>query len=404
MKKQQESVKRKIIEIEANKAYACQCVVNTGSCNDPIGKNGISHIIEHFLIHYSRRTKFFENVMIQGFTGFYYTNYYWYVNDMQEAMGTFVEFENMFCESVKYLKDKELFEVVKKDIEKEIMFFEQKTDKIAELVSTLSDKDNEILLPIGRVDDVRKMEYEDMTDYLDKYYTRSNAHKFLFNKANQIFYFTKRRFERLQILGTTEFVEEAKTLCDAFKEMCIDIHHFKCSLEENSIKLVFKNVFVDTFAEIFIGEIFMMQACDYIKKEMGSNVRIEYEKIYICKGKIYFVLTIQGMNTDTYTSILHKQKLDICQILQDILEEKGFRRIISHMRNYLFEYDCTKVEMHEIMMDLINYATLAYNSYNIIGDKECVKEFIKGFQYEQYCKYIYKSALSMCEESLRLLY
>lgn len=96
-------------------------------------------------------------------------------------------------------------------------------------------------------------------------------------------------------------------------------------VEENSIKLVFKNVFVDTFAEIFIGEIFMMQICDYIKKEMGSNVRVEYEKIYICKGKIYFVLTIHGMNSDDYSSILHKQRIDIHQILQDIIEESGFK-------------------------------------------------------------------------------
>lgn len=404
MGKQQEGVKRKIIEIEANKTYACQCVVNTGSYNDPIGKNGISHIIEHFLIHYSRRNKFFENVMIQGFTGFYYTNYYWYVNDMQEAMESFVEFENIFCESVKCLKDEELFEVVKKDIEKEIIFFEQKTDKVSVVVSTLSSKDNEIFLPIGRVDDVRKMEYEDMTDYLDKYYTRSNAHKFLFDKSNKILYFTKRRFESLQIFGTTKFAEKAKISCDAFKEMCIGIQRFKCSLEENSIKLVFKNVFVDTFAEIFIGEIFMMQICDYIKKEMGSNVRVEYEKIYICKDKIYFVLTIHGMNSDDYSSILHKQRIDIHQILQDIIEESGFKRIISYMRDYLFEYDCTKAKMHEIMMDLINYATLSYNSYNIISDKECIIAFVRGFQYEQYCKYVYISALRMCEESLRLLY
>lgn len=402
MEKQQERTKRK--KIEVNKAYACQCVVNTGSCNDPIGKNGISHIIEHFLIHYSRRNNFFENVMIQGFTGFYYTNYYWYVNNIQEAKEAFVEFEKIFCESVKCLKDKELFEIIKKDIEKEIIFFEQKTDKVAEVVSTLSDKDNEIFLPIGRVDDVRKIEYEDMIDYLNRYYTQSNAHKFLFNKNNQIFYFTKCRFEGLQIFEKTEFAEDAKTSCDVLKEMRIDIQHFKCSLEENSIKLVFKNVFIDTFAEVFIGEIFMTQVCDYIKKKIGRNARIEYEKIYICKGKIYFVLTIQRMNLNAYADILHKQRLDVRQILQDILEEEGFRRIISYMGNCLYEHDCTKVKMHEIMTDLINYATLSYNSYNVISDKEFIIAFVRGLQYEQYCKYIYKSMLNMCGESLRLLY
>ena len=45
---------------EVNKEFVCQCIVNTGSNNDSIGKNGISHVIEHFLINYSKRTSLFS--------------------------------------------------------------------------------------------------------------------------------------------------------------------------------------------------------------------------------------------------------------------------------------------------------------------------------------------------------
>lgn len=394
---------------EINKEFVCQCIVNTGSNNDSMGKNGISHVIEHFLINYSKRTSFFRSVKIHGFTGFYYTNYYWYVNDIKEALESFSEFENIYYKSVICSEDRELFEQIKKDIETEITFLKTRTDNVARIISTLSDKDNNILVPIGDVTNVKELEYEDMVEYLGNFYVPTNINKFLINKSNQIFYPLKDNVENLRILCSAKIncKTKANQPFKAFNEIFSRVLHFRSLPESDSIKLVFKDIFINTIEEIIVGEIFMMQLCDLLKNTMCGNIKIEYEKIFISKEKIYFILTIRNMELDDYNKILKKKELKIYDLLQNVLEENGFNKIKTALLKYLKGYDRKDVKKNAIMSDLINYATLSYSSYNIINDIEKLVTFIDEIEYRNYCQYISSMALhfeEFGERDVRLLY
>ena len=391
---------------EVNKEFVCQCIVNTGSNNDSIGKNGISHVIEHFLINYSKRTSFFRDVKIHGFTGFYYTNYYWYVDNVKEALESFAKFEKIYYKSVICSEDRELFEQIKKDIEIEITFLKAQTDNVAKIISTLSDKDNNILVPIGNVNDVRKLEYGDMVEYLGKFYTSTNIYRFLINKSNQIFYLSKDNVENLQILCSTKLNYDSKSNLpfETINGISSRVLHFGSLHEFNSIKLVFKDVFINSIEEIIVGEIFVIQLCDLLKNTMCGNIKIEYEKIFISKEKIYFVLTIRDMELGDYNKKMQKKELDIYDLLQKVLEENGFNKIKTVLLKYLKGYDRTDVKINNIMSDLINYATLSYSSYNIINDIEKLVTFIDEIVYSNYCQYIYSMALHFEEGDVKLLY
>lgn len=156
-------IEKKIIykkEPERDTEFVCQYIVAAGSNTDLFGKNGISHFIEHFLIHLSKRSAFFNDVIIHGFTGFYYTNYYWFVHSRLEAVESFCEFEKIISDVILGAIDEELFINTKKEIEEEIVFYKEKTNKLSNIVSSLFDNIREVCLPIGKVNEVKKIEYD----------------------------------------------------------------------------------------------------------------------------------------------------------------------------------------------------------------------------------------------------
>ena len=49
----------------------------------------------------------------------------------------------------------------------------------------------------------------------------------------------------------------------------------------------------------------------------------------------------------------------------------------------MLEHNRAKVQKREIMIDLINYVTLSFDSYNIIKNKEKLISFIDELNYER---------------------
>ena len=45
-------------------------------------------------------------------------------------------------------------------------------------------------------------------------------------------------------------------------------------MDKNTIKIIFKDIFTDSLEEIILGEIFMMQTCEFVNKTMMSEVKL----------------------------------------------------------------------------------------------------------------------------------
>lgn len=67
----------------------------------------------------------------------------------------------------------------------------QKNDNLAKIISTLADDNKNIALPIGSVEDVRNIRFDDLISYLHEHYISTNVHKFLLDKNNEIINLTR---------------------------------------------------------------------------------------------------------------------------------------------------------------------------------------------------------------------
>ena len=70
----------------------------------------------------------------------------------------------------------------------------------------------------------------------------------------------------------------------------------------------------------------------------------------------------------------------------------------------MLEHNRAKVQKREIMIDLINYVTLSFDSYNIIKNKEKLISFIYELNYEKYHRLITEKILNNINENVKILY
>lgn len=175
-------------------------------------------------------------------------------------------------------------------------------------------------------------------------------------------------------------------------------------MDKNTIKIIFKDIFTDSLEEIILGEIFMMQTCEFVNKTMMSEVSITYEIIFISKNEIYYALTLDNMELNDYFHILETKEIPIYKTLSVLLNKDGFNKYSSDISHYLLEHNRAKVQKREIMIDLINYVTLSFDSYNIIKNKEKLISFIDELNYEKYHRLITEKILNNINENVKILY
>ena len=81
-----------------------------------------------------------------------------------------------------------------------------------------------------------------------------------------------------------------------------------------------------------------------------------------------------------------------------------YHKYSSDISHYLLEHNRAKVQKREIMIDLINYVTLSFDSYNIIKNKEKLISFIDELNYEKYHRLITEKILNNINENVKILY
>lgn len=393
-------------EMNDKTPYVCQYIVCTGGNDDPVGMSGMSHLVEHFLIHNTCDYDFFNTIKIHGFTSFYYTCYYWYVFTKEEAIQSFQEFEDAVNGIKKSVLKKEMFIGTKQEIMNEINYHSEANKELSKLLFLLQNDKLEIQLPIGVVKDVCEINHGDVVNYLESRYISSNTYQYIYNRKNKIFILNNNKLTKFSI-GKSDINKLA--IIDGKFPSKINFNNFKFlsynhKLQNNSMKIILKNIFYNSILEIIIGEIFIMQLCDYLCTLKGFSENIKYEKLFIKKKELYFIITIINRSPSKYIQVIQKKELDINQLMHSIIDEKGFYTIIRSIKNSLKDFELSTVSEREIRLDLINYAALSYSSFNLADNIAGVVNILDKLHYNDYQSYIFYKVKLNNNESIKIIY
>lgn len=390
-------------ESNAHMPYVCEYIVCKGSNDDPIGMNGVAHLIEHYLIQNGQYRNFSNGAKIHGFTSFYYTCYYWYVSTHEEAIDSFHEFEDIInnVKEEKIYKE-EIFNVTKKGVIDEINFFTDKNSRLSKLLSVLVGDNEKISLPIGNVEHFINIDYTACVEYLNLNYTTSHVYKYVINRKNDILF--------LKDLKLKQFVNEigintrSIELNKKHKTLIIKVEKFNHNLGDGSMKIIFKDSFHESLFDIILGEIFIMQICDYLCKTAEASDYIKYEKFFLDIKQLYFMITINKMYPSKYEDFISLQELNLLYILDQLMNVDGFKKILSTIINFFIDYDISSASEEDIRMDLINYSALSYLSYNLLDEKEEIINKLKELSYDQYYNYVLDKIKPFEKESIKIIY
>lgn len=390
-------------ESNAHMPYMCEYIVCKGSNDDPIEMNGVAHLIEHYLIQNGQYYNFSNGIKIHGFTSFYYTCYYWYVSTHEEAIDSFCEFEEIIS-SIKEEKiyKEGIFNVTKKGVIDEINFFTEKNSRLSKLLSVLIGDDEKISLPIGNVEHFKNIDRNACIEYLNLNYTASHIYKYIINRKNEVLFLIDLELE--QFINEIAINPRCMQLNKKHGDLIIKLERFHHNLDDGSAKIIFKNNFNESLFDIIVGEIFLMQICDYLCKTAKVSDYIRYEKFFLDKKQLFFIVTINKMYPSKYKELISLQELDLFYMLGQFMNMDAFKGILSTIINCFIDYDISSSSEEDIRMDLINYSALAYSSYNLLNEKDKIINKLKDLSYDQFYDHILDKIKSLKEEGIKVIY
>lgn len=384
--------------------YVCQYIIGKGSNDDPYNKNGVAHILEHYLIHSSYKNDFFDKKKILGFTSFYYTCYYWYACSQEEAVKSYQKFEEMIDNAAREDNfEIEIFEHSKKEVKVEIRF-QIKEDKILNTLLLVLNASECIFLPVGKQEDLKNIEAIDIINFINNYYISSNTYKYVFNRNNEIFYMSENNLKRFNVPFHNIIIKKNNNINYKLSKNVFEIYKYNI---DDSIRIMFVNNFYKSFTEIILGDIFLMQLCEYLNKSLILSNSIRYEKFFIKDDMLYYIITINNIKSNRFFEYIQKiEKLhfNIFKKLGNILDEVSYNKIMLSMIDYLLAFEHSKIDEKEIRMDLINYSILKYNAYSLVCEKMYIINSLRNLKYNEYINYIYFQIILLLENRIKIIY
>lgn len=369
-----------------NCPFICQCVVGSGSNMESDGKNGLFHLIEHYLINSSYENNFFSDVKIHGYTYFYFTCYYWYSKTKEEAISSFRRFRDVL-EDMCNTSDYRIFDGSKKQIEEEIERRKDSTEMLYKVMQVIDEPQN-IRLPIGNVEFINKLQHDEVVAYIKKFYLNQNMHNFIYNRSGRIFTIKNDDFVDLDITFGRDktYLSKKKLNYNLRLRDSLKIYHQR--LASNSIKIMFYNNFSDSLLDVICGEIFLMLLCQYIRNCTDLEINVQYEKFFLSKEKMYYVVNISELGSTQYSFLECIRELRYKKLFNDIVEEEKYNVIRDSIIKFLKDDESFVFDEGEIREDLINYAIMSYPSCNLMRDHMEIINNLSRLDYIQFKRHV----------------
>ena len=367
--------------------FVCQCVIGSGSNAESNDKNGIFHLIEHYVINSSYENVYFKNVKIHGYTYFYYTCYYWYSKTKEEAVGSFRWFRDVLDGIIGNTSDYRIFEGSKRQIEEEVERRKSSTDMLYKIIQVLDAPQN-VRLPIGNIDFINDMQHNEVVSCIKEFYLNQNMHKFIYDRRGEIFAIDNDEFAELNFAfgrGEKCIFKQYRNQNRFIKD---SLQIYRQQLDSNSIKILFQNNFLDSISDVVYGEIFLMLLCQYISNSVSLKGNVQYEKFFLSKEKMYFVVSISELGAMQYSCLDGIKELSYNELFDNIVDEKNYIKIRDSIIEFLQNDGNAVFDEAEIRADLINFAVLSYPSYNLMHDHTKIIGDLSKFGHIQFKNYI----------------
>lgn len=369
-----------------NCPFICQCVIGSGSNAESDGKNGLFHLIEHYVINSSYENDYFSDVKIHGYTYFYFTCYYWYSKTKEEAISSFRWFRDVL-ENICNTSDYRIFDGSKKQIEEEIERRKDSTEMLYKIMQVI-DKPQNIRLPIGNIKFINKLQHDEVVAYIKKFYLKQNMHKFIYNRRGRIFTIENDEFVDLDIDFRRDKTYLSKKNPNYNRRLRDSLKIYHQQLASNSIKIMFYNNFSDSLLDVICGEIFLMLLCQYISNCTDLEINVQYEKFFLSKEKMYYVVNISELGSTQYSFLECIRELSYKKLFNDIVVEKEYIIIRDSIIKFLQDDESMVFDEEEIREDLINFALLSYPSCNLVREYREIIDNLSRLDYIQFMSHV----------------
>lgn len=369
-----------------NRPFICQCVIGSGSNTESDGKNGLFHLIEHYVINSSYENDYFGDVKIHGYTYFYFTCYYWYSKTKEEAVASFRWFRDVL-ENICNTSDYRIFDGSKKQIEEEIERRKDSTETLYKIMQVI-DEPHDIRLPIGNIELINKLQHDEVVAQIKKFYLRQNMHRFIYNRSGRIFTIENDECVDLDCAlrkGKIDLSEKKTGYNRKFGDS-LQIYHQ--GLASNSIKIVLHNNFSDSLVDVICGEMFLMLLCQYISNCICLEANVQYEKLFLSKEKMNYVVNISELGSTQYSCLDCIRELSYKELFNNIVDENMYIMFRDSIIGFLQEDESTVFNEEEIREDLINYALLSYPSYNLSYEHMEIIDNLSRLNYIQFKSHV----------------
>lgn len=374
-------------EDNSDKLYLCQYVVCAGSNNDPIGMSGLSHYIEHFVIHTVCNGIFPEEIKIHGFTSFYYTCYYWYASTREQG----IELFNVFDNSLEYLKsgnyNQEIFMGTRQEIINEIINKKSNNEELEDVISLLNDKFQDLRLPIGIEDEITRIQFEDIIKHIGMHYRFDDIFRYIYDRAYKVYLYKEGVCNRVKVKlkgDIREVLKSANSVCQE-SSACVLV---KEGVHNNKIKLLIKYHLDSDFINIMLKEIFVTQICEYLQREIGYNNNVTYENLIIDRNVSFIVITVHEIGIQEFERIIDEELISLKKFINH-LDVTSFNKIICSLKTHLLDYDIENVTDKDVLLGMISYAAFEYPSIWLLEDRNDAVKFLDELSYEQYWTFVY---------------
>ncbi|MEK4046807.1 hypothetical protein NSU18_24665 [Paenibacillus sp. FSL H8-0048] len=370
--------------------YSFFILCEAGSEKDGISKNGLAHVLEHFVILAMLKDFFPERKSnLRGQTSYCYCLYSWSNANYQVGLNLILEFENYVR---KILNDKneyyDLMLMAIREVEEEILSKHNEATKINVMIHSLN---NDIFSrPIGLLEDVKGLNIDQLFDTLSSTYVSENLRYFIFDHEKNEFVFcdlpqkTKRR-------GSEEKQEfHDKELERITTNSNIDLQILKVFGNSNK-KAALSSAF---FSRIFnkeqtiLNELYMISICKLLDKAYGVKNNCKFEVIFFSNEdstKIYYIFELMSSNDIFETP--NKITLNLEQIINLMLENVNFYELKEELRINVHSNSFGPISRSECEAEILNI--VYFNNFQVIKDYEDFVDILSNVTIDKFKRFLY---------------
>ncbi|WP_242949470.1 M16 family metallopeptidase [Clostridium pasteurianum] len=349
-------------------------LVKVGSLMENDNQSGIAHFIEHMCIynsdfvHENQDNKDFKkNKLISGYTNFEQTVYYLNckASQLKDALSIFKDIimgRNLVISSMNQVEEELIFEIT---AESKSPKFRLQQAILPELVGIRNLKDK---LPLGKLDCIHNLSFEDVQKFHNKWYKPENSAVFIVGstekcKCKELLEKVFSTIERSNLSYVKPFFNNYKSsnkvlmnIVDSLKYDEMQLYYLKPVIYYNSMDDNLKSKITDYFGLTLIE--------GYIKEALRSK-EVDFISLDFVSEQLLSELNFSVLELKVKEGILKKAEY-VFNIIKELashgLSEKQF---IKYKQSFLYE--------------LTEY----YRQNQVISNKTITKECIKNYLYKE---------------------